>query len=76
MFAEPWPLERWPEVPTVVLAARGDRLFPLAFQGRVARERLGIDLDEVPGGHLVALSRPVELVDKLEALARQRTRRS
>jgi hypothetical protein len=48
-----------------------DRFFPLEFQRRVVRERLGIDLDEVPGGHLVALSRPVELVDRLEALARE-----
>ena len=38
MFTEPWPLERWPEVPTLVLAPTGDRLFPPDFQRRVARE--------------------------------------
>jgi hypothetical protein len=32
-----------------------------------AAERLGLEVDEVPGGHLVALSRPVELADRLEA---------
>src|SRR5947209_14903066 len=32
MFTEPWPLERWPDVPTAVLAPRGDRLFPREFQ--------------------------------------------
>ncbi|MFW3172048.1 alpha/beta hydrolase [Geodermatophilus sp. CPCC 206100] len=64
-FAEPWPLERWPDVPTRVLAARDDRFFPLAFQRRVADERLGLPVDEVPGGHLVALSRPGELADRL-----------
>ena len=68
-LVEPWPLEAWPDVPTRFVQGRDDRLFPLGFQRRVARERLGIELDEVPGGHLVALSRPVELVDTLMALA-------
>jgi pimeloyl-ACP methyl ester carboxylesterase len=39
---EPWPLASWPDVPTRVLAGRHDRMFPLDFQRRVARERLGI----------------------------------
>jgi len=68
-LAEPWPLATWPNVPTRFVQGRHDRLFPLAFQQRVVRERLGIEVDEIPGGHLVALSRPVELVDKLEELA-------
>jgi pimeloyl-ACP methyl ester carboxylesterase len=71
-LAEPWPLAAWPDVPTRFVQGRDDRLFPLSFQRRVARERLGIELDEVPGGHLVALSRPVELVDVLVALADER----
>jgi len=66
-FAQPWPLDRWPDVPTRVLAGRDDRLFPLEFQRRVARERLALPVDDLPGGHLVALSRPVELADRLEA---------
>ena len=45
------------------------RFFPLELQ-----RRLGIELDEVPGGHLVALSRPVELVDTLIALAQEEGR--
>jgi pimeloyl-ACP methyl ester carboxylesterase len=69
-FEDPWPLERWPDVPTRVVAGREDRLFPLEFQRRVAAERLGLDVDEVPGGHLVALSRPVELADRLEGYLR------
>jgi pimeloyl-ACP methyl ester carboxylesterase len=69
-FEDPWPLERWPDVPTRVVAGREDRLFPLEFQRRVAAERLGIAADEIPGGHLVALSRPVELADRLEAYLR------
>jgi pimeloyl-ACP methyl ester carboxylesterase len=66
-FTQPFPLDRWPDIPTRVLAGRDDRLFPLEFQRRVARERLGLEVDEIPGGHLVALSRPVELADRLEA---------
>lgn len=38
---QPWPLEAWPDVPTRVLAGRHDRMFPLDFQRRVARARLG-----------------------------------
>jgi pimeloyl-ACP methyl ester carboxylesterase len=68
-FAQPWPLEAWPAIPTRVLQARDDRFFPPVFQQRVARERLGIVPDEMPGGHLVALSRPAELADRLEAYA-------
>ncbi|MGY1753755.1 alpha/beta fold hydrolase [Blastococcus sp. SYSU D01042] len=66
-FEDPWPLDRWPDVPTRVLAGRDDRFFPLDFQRRVAAERLGLPVDEVPGGHLVALSRPAELADRLTA---------
>ncbi|RBY91027.1 alpha/beta fold hydrolase [Blastococcus sp. TF02A-30] len=69
-FEEPWPLAAWPDVPTRVLAGRDDRLFPLEFQRRIARERLGLDVDEIPGGHLVALSRPAELAARLAAYAR------
>jgi pimeloyl-ACP methyl ester carboxylesterase len=69
VFGQPCDIERWPDVPTRVLAASGDRFFPLAFQRRVAEERLGAVAVEVPGGHLVALSQPVELVDRLIAYA-------
>ncbi len=55
-------------MPTRVLAGREDRFFPLALQRRVARERLGLDVVEVPGGHLCALSRTAELADALDAL--------
>jgi hypothetical protein len=52
-----------------VLAAAEDRFFPLEFQRRVAHERLGIEAETVPGGHLAALSHPVALVDRLVAYA-------
>jgi pimeloyl-ACP methyl ester carboxylesterase len=64
---EPWPLDAWPDVSTRVLVGRDDRLFPADFQRRIARERLAIAADEIEGGHLVALSRPAELVERIEA---------
>jgi pimeloyl-ACP methyl ester carboxylesterase len=70
-FGEPWPLDAWPDVPTRILVSRDDRLFPVEFQRRLARERLGIVPDEMDGGHLVALSRPTELADRLIAYARE-----
>jgi len=57
-FTQPCAFERWPDVATTVLAGRDDRFFPFAFQQRVARERLDIDVTPVPGGHLAALSQP------------------
>jgi pimeloyl-ACP methyl ester carboxylesterase len=60
-FGEPWPLAGWPDVPTTGVAGRDDRLFPVEFQRRVARERLGVELDVIPGGHLLALSQPEAL---------------
>ncbi|GAA5127256.1 alpha/beta hydrolase [Haloechinothrix salitolerans] len=63
----PWPLDHWPEVPTRFLQGRDDRFFPLEFQRRVVKERLALDVDEMPGGHLVALSRPAELAARLVA---------
>ena len=62
-----WPLTSWPNVPTRVLIGRDDRLFPAAFQLRVAKERLGLDGDVIEGGHMVALSRPQAVTDRLEA---------
>jgi pimeloyl-ACP methyl ester carboxylesterase len=64
---QPWPLTSWPEVPTRVLIGGDDRLFPADFQRRVAKERLGLDGDVIEGGHMVALSRPRQVGDQLEA---------
>ena len=69
-FADPWPLEAWPAVPTRFVLCRDDRFFPAEFQRRVVRQRLGFDPDEMPGGHLPALAQPDELVRRLEAYRR------
>jgi pimeloyl-ACP methyl ester carboxylesterase len=66
-FEQPWPLERWPEVPTRVIQGSDDRCFPLDFQRKVVRERLGLDVEAMPGGHLMALSQPEELASRILA---------
>ena len=73
MFTERWPLESWPNVPTRVLCPRDDRLFPWEFQERVVRDRLGVDLDEISGGHLPMLSRPGKLAQRLVELYAEST---
>jgi pimeloyl-ACP methyl ester carboxylesterase len=64
-FDQPCEFERWPDVPTKVLIGADDRFFPANFQRRVAKDRLGLDADEIPGGHLVALSNPEAVADQL-----------
>ncbi len=62
------PLTSWPDgVPVRVISGRDDRLFPLAFQQRVSRERLGVEPDVLPGGHLIALAQPNVLAVRLLA---------
>jgi len=40
-----------PDVPTKLILCQDDQFFPAAFMRRVARERLGMVPDEVPGCH-------------------------
>ncbi len=65
IFGMPYPLARWPDVPTRVVAARDDRLFPLPFVRRLASQRLGVETEVVPGGHLAALGHPREVATTL-----------
>jgi pimeloyl-ACP methyl ester carboxylesterase len=68
-FGEPATFQAWPDVPIHVVVGKEDRFFPRAFQARVARKRLGVRVDEIPGGHLAALSHPRELAVRLIAYA-------
>ena len=65
IFSKPCRFQAWPDVPIRVIVGRDDRLFPIEFQRRVAKERLGASVDELAGGHLIALSNPRGLVDQL-----------
>jgi len=65
VFASVCDFGGWPRVPIRVAAGAGDRFFPASFQRAVAKDRLGIEPDLLPGGHLNALSEPTALTDYL-----------
>jgi len=65
VFTEPCKFEGWPPIPTHVIAGRDDRFFPIEFQRSLARERLGLPIDDLRGGHLVALAQPRALAEQL-----------
>jgi len=58
----------WPQVPIRVVAGADDRFFPAGFQRALARERVGVEADVLPGGHLIALSQPAPLAGYLLAV--------
>jgi pimeloyl-ACP methyl ester carboxylesterase len=58
----------WPPIPIRAVAGADDRFFPVAFQQALARDRLGLEADVLPGGHLMALAHPAELARYLLAL--------
>jgi hypothetical protein len=55
----------WPPVPIRAVAGADDRFFPAGFQQALARDRLGIEADVLPGGHLIALAQPARLASYL-----------
>ena len=63
---EPWPLPRWPGIPTRFVLCTEDRFFPAAWLRPVVRDRLGIEPDEIDSGHCPALSHPQGLAELLE----------
>ena len=70
-MADPCEFKKWPDVPMKVVVGRDDRFFPADFQCRVAKDRLGLDAEVIPGGHLVALSNPNGLADLLDGYAHE-----
>ena len=68
-FASVCDFNSWPPVPRRVVAGAHDRFFPVEFQQALARERLGVKADVLPGGHLIALSQPDHLATYLDRCA-------
>lgn len=62
---DPWPLDAHPDLPTRFLLLRDDHFFPADLLRHVAQERLGVEAEEVPGGHCAMLSHPREIADAL-----------
>ena len=59
--SEVTPLRAWPEVPAAYVVCADDRTATPAWARRAARERLGVEPIEIPGGHCPFLSRPAQL---------------
>lgn len=66
---EPCPLRVWPDVPSTYIMCADDRTITPAWQRKAARELLGVEPIELPGGHCPHVSRPEMLADVLERIA-------
>jgi len=67
-IVEVCPLNVWPAVPSSYILCTEDRAIQPEWSRRAARERLGVDALELPGGHCLYVSRPAELAAVLGAL--------
>lgn len=65
---ETCPLERWPDVPCSYILCAGDRTIRPEWSRQAARERLGCEALELPGGHCPHVSRPRALAGMLAAI--------
>jgi pimeloyl-ACP methyl ester carboxylesterase len=71
-ITEVTPLAEWPTTPSVYVLCREDRVVNPDWGRTAARERLGADAIELPGGHAPFVSRPAELAEILaESAVRQ-----
>ncbi len=70
---EPCPLRAWPTVPAAYIACCDDRTITPGWQRKAARELLGVEPLELPGGHCPHVSRPEALADALEGMEKQVT---
>jgi hypothetical protein len=64
LMAEP-PLPEFPSVSCTYVVRSDDQLVGPEWSKRIARDRLGADLIELPGSHSPLLSRPSALADVL-----------
>jgi pimeloyl-ACP methyl ester carboxylesterase len=64
-----FPLREFPSVNCTSVICSGDRMVGPLWSRRVARERLGADIVEIPGGHSPFLSRPALLANVLLSIA-------
>ena len=70
MPPDDYPLRDHPDVPTALIYAADDEFFEPAFERFMAREFLGIDAIQIPGGHFAMAEDPEGLAELLDGLAR------
>jgi pimeloyl-ACP methyl ester carboxylesterase len=63
-----YPLAAHPDVPTALIYAVDDEIFQPEWERFMARELLGIDPIEIPGGHFPMAEDPEALADLLDRL--------
>ena len=64
-----YPLSGHPDNPTVLVYAADDEFFEPAWERFMARELLGVEPIEIPGGHFPMAEDPEALADLLDRLA-------
>ena len=64
---QPWPASELPPIPTRFVLFGDDRFFPEQFMRGVVADRLGIEPEVTPGGHMAMLSHPADLTERLLA---------
>jgi pimeloyl-ACP methyl ester carboxylesterase len=69
--AAEYPLPAHPDLPTAVVCAADDEILEPAWQRFMARELLGVEPIEIPGGHFPMVEAPEALADLLDRLARE-----
>ncbi len=71
-----YPLSEHPDLPTVLLYAADDELFEPEWERFMARELLGIEPIEIPGGHFPMVEDPSGLSDLLDRFAGEHAARA
>ena len=70
MPQDEYPLRAPPDNPSVLIYASEDEFFQPAWERFMARELLGVEPIEIPGGHFPMAEDPEALGDLLDRLAR------
>jgi pimeloyl-ACP methyl ester carboxylesterase len=68
-----YPLSRHPNLPTALVYSSDDEFFTPEWERFVARDLLGVEPIEIPGGHFPMVESPELLADLLDRLASDAT---
>jgi pimeloyl-ACP methyl ester carboxylesterase len=69
VFDQPYPRAAPPDPPSALIYAREDELFDDRWSRWIARNLLGVEPIELPGGHFPMLEHPARLADALETVS-------
>jgi pimeloyl-ACP methyl ester carboxylesterase len=69
MAADEYPLPEYPDVPSALIYCADDEFFEPDWERFMAREQLGVEPIELPGGHFPMVEDPERLAEELDRLA-------